>query len=379
MTNRLFIITLGSLITNSCNLPATKTVNGIDAVLMREVETNNTPSVQYVLFSHDSVIHEFHYGLAEVKNQIKADKQTTYNAFSVTKTFTALAILQLAEKGRLNIDHPAKQYLPDFPYSSDITIRHLLTHAAGISNPVPLSWIHLVEEHPSFDRNNFFNQIFRKHNKAKSKPNEKFAYTNLGYVLLGQIIETVSGQKYEDYIRDHIIKPLDLSLAELGFEIADKKHHAKGYQKQASLLNLFLGFLIDKPKYMGETEGKWKPFKAYYVNGAPYGGLIGTPNALAAYIRELLKPGCRLLGDDYKKLLFTENHTNNGNPTGMSLSWFTGQLNGNEYFMHAGGGGGCYCEIRIYPELGRGSVIMFNRTGMTNERFLDKVDKYYIR
>jgi len=168
-------------------------------------------------------------------------------------------------------------------------------------------------------------------------------------------------------------------MSELGFEIADKKHHAKGYQKQASLINLFLGFLIDKRKYMDEPEGKWKPFKKYYVNGAPYGGLIGTPDALAAYIRELLKPGCKLLGDDYKKLLFTENHTNNGKPTGMSLSWFTGQLNGNEYFMHAGGGGGYYCEIRIYPELGMGSVIMFNRTGMTNERFLDNVDKYHIR
>jgi CubicO group peptidase (beta-lactamase class C family) len=350
----------------------------IDAALKREVERYNTPSVQYILFTRDSVIHEFHHGFADVKNQIKAEAHTTYNAFSVTKTFTALAILQLAEKGKLNIDHSAKQYLPDFQYSSGITIRHLLTHSAGIPNPIPLAWIHLVEEHPSFNRNIYFNQIFLKHNRTRSKPNEKFAYSNLGYVLLGQIIENVSGQQYEEYVRDNIIKPLNLSPAELGFEIADNKDHAKGYQKQASLTNLLLGFLIDKRKYMDETEGKWKPFKSYYLNGAPYGGLIGSKRGFVKYIQELLKPDSRLISKDYKKLLFIENITSTGKPTGMCLSWYCGKLNGNKYFSHAGGGGGYYCEIRIYPELGIGSVIMFNRTGMTDQRFLDKADRIYL-
>ena len=75
--------------------------------------------------------------------------------------------------------------------------------------------------------------------------------------------------------------------------------------------------------------------------------------------------------------MFTENHTTNNKATGMCLSWFSGQLNGIKYFTHAGGGGGYYCEIRIYPENGIGSVCFFNRTGMSDERFLDKVDKFY--
>jgi len=61
----------------------------------------------------------------------------------------------------------------------------------------------------------------------------------------------------------------------------------------------------------------------------------------------------------------------------MCLSWFRGELAGQEYYMHAGGGGGYYCELRIYPGLGMGSVIMFNRSGMTRENFLDKLDVYY--
>ena len=353
-------------------------MNEIDKILIKQVEENNTPSVQYILFDKDSVIHRFQFGFADIKNQKIIDENTTYNAFSITKTFTALAVLQLAEQKKLDIEQPAKKYFTDFPYTSDITIRQLLTHSAGIPNPIPLNWIHLTDEHQSFDRNKFFKQIFIKNNKTKSKPNENFSYSNLGYVLLGQLIEKVSGMTYEQYISDNILKRLDLQSKDIDFTINNTTQHAKGYHKQMSFSNVILGFFIDKSKYMYKTEGKWKPFKDLYVNGASYGGLIGTSNAFAKYIQELLKPDCKLITDDYKKMLFTENYTNTNKATGMCLSWFSGRLNGKQYFAHAGGGGGYYSEIRIYPELGIGCMIIFNRTGMTDERFLDKVDKCFI-
>ena len=79
-----------------------------------------------------------------------------------------------------------------------------------------------------------------------------------------------------------------------------------------------------------------------------------------------------------KNCFFQENQNYKGKNTGMCLGWFAGNLNGNKYFAHAGGGGGYYCEIRIYPDLNRGSVVFFNRTGMSDERFLDKLDRYSI-
>jgi hypothetical protein len=109
------------------------------------------------------------------------------------------------------------------------------------------------------------------------------------------------------------------------------------------------------------------------VNGASYGGLIGKPKSFVKYIQELLKDDCILISDKYKQMLFQEN----GN-SGMCLSWFSGELNGEKYFAHAGGGGGYYCEIRIYPEIKLGSVVFLNRTGMRDERFLDKLDKDFI-
>jgi len=348
----------------------------IDNILIGQVEKNKTPSVQYIIFNTDSIIHRFQSGLADIKNKINTSENTTYNAFSVTKTFTALAIMQLAEQKKLDIDQSIKKYLTDFHYSPEITVRQLMAHSAGIPNPVPLSWIHLANEHQSFDRNSFFRQIFIKNSKTRSKPNEKYAYSNLGYVLLGQLIEIVSGLNYEDYIRENILKKLNIKPGELDFTITDITLHAKGYHKKYSFSNAVSGLFFDKSKFVDGTEGKWNSFNDNYVNGASYGGLIGTSNAFVKYIQELLKPNSKLISDDYKKILFTENYTNDNKGTGMCLSWFRGQLNDKQYFAHAGGGGGYYCEIRIYPDHGIGSVVMFNRTGMTDKRFLDKLDKY---
>jgi D-alanyl-D-alanine carboxypeptidase len=346
--------------------------------LQELIDQYKTPSVSYQIFNKDNIIYQFKSGFADVGKEIKVDDETTFNAFSVTKTFTAIAILQLAEQKKLDLEQSAKKYLPDFPYSSTITIRQLLTHSAGIPNPIPLSWIHLKSEHSSFDRNQFFKQIFAAHCKTKSNPNEKFSYSNPGYFLLGRIIENVSGMDYEQYIRDNIIKKLDLLSKDLDFIINDGNKHAKGYVKQASFTNIILEFFIDKSKYMANAEGKWKPFRDYYVNGTSYGGLIGTANAFVKYIQELLRPDCRLITNEYKKLLFTENFTRLNKATGMCVSWFKGELNGKRYFAHAGAGGGYYCEIRIYPDLEIGSVIIFNRTGMKDEHFLNTVDKYFI-
>ena len=78
-------------------------------------------------------------------------------------------------------------------------------------------------------------------------------------------------------------------------------------------------------------------------------------------------------------MLFIEIPDARDRSTGMCLSWFSGQVSGHPYFAHAGGGGGYYCEIRLYPEKGIGSVIFFNRTGMSDARVLDNLDKLYLR
>jgi len=344
--------------------------------LKSQVDKGQTPSIQYIFFDSESIIFEQRYGLRNVKSEMPVDSVTTYHLFSVTKTFTALSVLQLAQSGKIDLYKPVANYLPDFPYSNKITVEQLLSHTAGIPNPLPLRWIHLSEEHASFNRNVFFKEIFRNHPRLDSEPGTQFKYSNLGYVILGQLVERVSGLSLEHYITENIIERSGIDPKNLGFQI-DPSVQATGYHKWFSASNAVLGFLIDKGKFMGEREGKWKPFRHFYNNGTAYGGLVGTGSALVKYAQALLRDNDVLLNNQYKSILFTERTINN-KPTGMSLSWYTGTLKGNRYYAHAGGGGGYYVELRIYPDLGVGSVILYNRSGMSDERILDRADSFFI-
>lgn len=352
-------------------------MNGPDIILKRQVQKAESPSVHYLIFTQNEVLDQVMYGYAQIENAITIKQNSTYNAFSVSKTFTALALLQLAEQNLIDLESPVQKYLAGFPYPSEISIRQLLSHTSGIPNPVPLSWIHLAEEHAAFDSQKFFLTIFRRNPQLSFPPGRKFAYSNLGYVILGWLIEKISGLPYEKYIQQNIISQLNISPPELGFRISDNALHVTGYHEIISFSYLLLGFMIDKEKYFGPREGKWKSFRHYYVNGPAYGGLIGSPIAFMNYLRELLNPESILLSPGYKKMLLTETYIPNSKPTGMCLSWFTGKLNEHRYFTHAGGGGGYYCEIRIYPEAGIGSLIFLNRSGFSDERLLDKVDAFY--
>lgn len=351
-------------------------MKNISSFLKDQVDNHQTPSIQYAFFDIDSVIYEMRYGLKNVKTKEQVDSATMYHLYSVTKTFTALAVLQLAQTGKLDLNKPVSFYLPEFPYSKEITIQQLLSHTSGIPNPLPLKWIHLAEEHDKFKRDNFFANVFKTNSTLDFEPGTEFKYSNLGYVFLGQLVERVSGQSFEMYVSENIVEPSGIALSELSFQIQPSSH-AIGYHKWWSFTNAIFGFLFDKEKFMGPREGKWKPFKYFYNNGIAYGGMFGTASGLIKYAQNLLQPNSILLNDRYKEMLFAETTVKN-KPTGMSLSWFTGSLKGNRYLSHAGGGGGYYVELRVYPELGVGSLIMYNRSGMTDERILDKADAFFI-
>lgn len=369
-----FLIQIGAVNSE----PLNNNMKEINNLLQNEITGDKTPAVHYIFFNKERIIHRYSGGLANIVSGKKIDELTTYNLFSITKTFTAIAVLQLQEQGKLNINEPAAKYLTNFPYGNTITIKHLLNHTAGIPNPIPLSWIHTEQVHGSFSSTEFFDNVISKHDEADFSPNEKFKYSNLAYVLLGMIIEKVSGLKYEQYIEQNVIEKIGINPNELSFTIPQPEHHAAGYIKKWSLLNIALGLFINKSEFMENSINGWKPFKNYYVNGPSYGGLIGSANGLVKYLQAILKNDPVLINNASKTMMFTENLTKEGEPTGMSLSWYTGNLNGVKYFTHAGGGGGYYCEIRLYPEKETGSIIIFNRTGISDERYLDKVDLFLI-
>lgn len=350
----------------------------VSAFLQQQITNRKTPGLYYAFFDTEKILFEFSGGKADLKHKIPVGAQTAFYGYSMTKTFTATAIMQLVEQGKLHLDDPVKKYLPDFVYGNDILIRHLLAHSGGLPNPLPISWIHRMEDHAAFDGRRFFETVFQKNPKVRSRPNDKFAYTNLGYVVLGQLIEQVSGLPYHQFVEQNILKPLAVH-ERLGFVRQQQWNVAVGYHKAFSFGNFLLGFLLDKKRFMGEKTEGWKGFRPIYVNGPAYGGLIGIPGAFIAFAQDLLKSDGKLLTQESKQTMWQENRLNNGKASGMSLGWYKGHLAGKPYSCHAGGGGGFYCELRVYPESGLGSVIFMNRSGFSDERFLDRVDAVSVR
>lgn len=341
------------------------------------VKAEKTPGLQYIVVNQDDVLFSYTKGYSDIAGKATVNEKTKFNAYSVTKTFTAIAILQLVEQKKMNLDNFVTRYYPENPYNG-ITIRQLLSHTAGLPNPIPLNWIHLATEDSDFNSKQFVDEIIRKNNKLKNKSGEKFSYSNIGFLVLGIIIENVSGMSYREYVRQNILDKIPLERNEMDFVIYPKEDHAKGYQKTNTFLNLLLGLFIDKKKYMIGKEDKWSAFKPLYVNGSSYGGLIGNARAFSKYLQDLLRHDSKLLSVETKKQMFLKQKLNDGKEIAMSLGWFHGILNGKKYYTHPGGGGGYYTEIRIYPSHKMATVIMMNRSGMSDERLLDKVDILFI-
>lgn len=334
-------------------------------------EKLQAPSVYYSMVSADRVLHRYSRGYSDLTTKESPNEQTQYALFSATKPFTAMAILQLQEKGLLHINDKASKYLPEYGFLENVTIRQLLTHQSGLNNPLPLKWIHLVEE--DFDYQAFSKNILQRSAKRTYKPGKKSAYSNLNYLVLGEIIEKVSGRSYQDYIMENVLG----NNCDISFKW-NTDNVATGYHPKHGFSGWLLGFLLDKKKYTTEGDHKYLAFKRSYINGSAYGGLIANADGVQHYLQQLLSPGNPIINEESKNALFEEQLLANGTPSGKSLGWFTGNLNGHKYVSHAGGGGGFYCEIRVYPELGLASFLLTNVTGFSDQRLLHQFDVAFI-
>jgi CubicO group peptidase (beta-lactamase class C family) len=187
----------------------------LDKYLNEFTAKGSMPGLSLIVVKKDSVIYSKGYGWADIPRKIKATPMTVYHWFSVTKIVTALSIVQLHEQGKLHINDPVTKYLPyfDVKYPSDssktITIRNLLNHSAGLpgAGMQIIKWIH-HEGEPHWNQTEFLKKVLPDYSKILFEPGEKTSYTNIAYMVLGAIIEEVTNQTYEDYLRQNILGPL---------------------------------------------------------------------------------------------------------------------------------------------------------------------------
>jgi CubicO group peptidase (beta-lactamase class C family) len=177
---------------------------------------------------HDGVpLFRRAYGLANVESGIAATCETNYRLASMTKQFTAAAILLLAEDGRLSIDDPVRRWLPTLPDAADaVTIRHCLTHSSGL-----MDYEYLIPDGTRTQlRDADVLRLLEAENRNYFSPGTGYRYSNTAYVLLALIAEAASGQQFALLLRERVFQPLQMrNTVALEAGISDVAHRAFGY------------------------------------------------------------------------------------------------------------------------------------------------------
>ncbi len=341
------------------------------------VRDSKTPGIQYLVLNSNHSIFEFSGGWADIADRRPMYSATTLMAYSMSKTITAAAVLLLVQTRKLKLDDAIDRYIDWHPYGPGIAIRHLISHTSGIPNPIPLAWVHSPVEHDRFDERAELAAVMRKHSKLAFAPGEKFKYSNIGYWLLGPIIEQASGESFTTFVRKHILAPLDIATQELEYGITSRLNHAKGYLEKYSLMNVIKRFVIS-PKWIGHYEGRWLQIDDHYLNGPAFGGLVGTARGFGKFLQDQLSPHSRILDDPTRELFYAAQQTSKGTAIPMTLGWHIMTLAGRSCFYKEGGGGGFHCMMRLYPASGIASVVMTNATIFDVRGLMDAMDPLFV-
>jgi D-alanyl-D-alanine carboxypeptidase len=346
-----------------------------EAKLTALIDESRVPGVQYLVMSPSGALFEYAGGWSDLADSLPMTSKTTMMAYSMSKTITAAATLQLVETGILGLDDPIHRYT-DSPYGAEVTVRQLIDHTSGIPNPLPLSWVHSRSRHHDFDEKAALAGVLRRYPRLSFKPGSKFSYSNIGYWLLGRIIEETTGRHFVSYVQEQVLTPVGMTPAELGYNIPDAGH-AIGYLEKYSLINLIKGFVVER-EFIGKYAGSWLEIKEHYLNGPAFGGLVGTARGFGKFLQDQLQPSSKLFGNRVRDLFYTPQQTTNEKTIPMTPGWHVGSMTGSSFFYKEGGGGGFHCLMRLYPRSSVGTVVMTNATGFDVHRLLNQLDPQFV-
>jgi CubicO group peptidase (beta-lactamase class C family) len=209
------------------------------AALLDGLIKTNDPGLAVLVAQDGKILFERGYGRADREHDVPVTPQTTFRIGSITKQFTASAILKLQEEGKLNVNDKLSKYIPDFPRGDEVTLRYLLTHTSGI---------HSYTDEPDFvsrvTNATTTGAIIEEIKKYPFDfdPGTKWRYDNSGYLLLGYIVEKVSGQNYGDFLRENFFQPLGMTNTGVYRAHLGLPHEALGYSLSPSAWTwIFLG------------------------------------------------------------------------------------------------------------------------------------------
>jgi len=197
--------------------------------LLSEQFKNNEPGGTALVSRKGQIIYKKAFGMANIELNIPMQTENIFRIGSISKQFTAVAILQLMEQGKLGLQDEITKFIPDYPtHGHKITIEHLLTHTSGIKSYTGMKDFDAISR---LDKKPEELITFFKNQPMEFAPGTKWNYNNSGYFLLGYIIEKVSGKTYPEYVEENIFKPLGMSNSYYGSDSRIIKNRAAAYSK----------------------------------------------------------------------------------------------------------------------------------------------------
>ncbi len=337
-------------------LPA-KTSEAIDAAVAQFMEKQRVPGLSLAIEVDGQIVRERGYGLADVENHVPATPQSVYRLASISKMLTAVAVMQLEEKSKLDLSAPIQQYVSDFPEKqAPITAELLLKHQSGIRHYKGEAE---VASAVAYRRVGDALVIF-KDDPLLFTPGEKFSYTTYGYNLLGAAIEGASGQDYVSYVQEHVCRPAGMTSIQPDEQARIIPHRAAGYRLRIAD--------DDKVTAVGEIADH-EPAKGELVNGImvdvsnkiPGGGWCSTAGDLARFAIALANG--KLVSKPTLEKMWTVQKTASGEATPSGLGCFVDDVGGERRISHSGGQSKVATFLTLSPEKGRAIALMCNLQG----------------
>lgn len=283
--------------TSSFELKTTEQIRQIDSLIQLLVSQKHTVGVSFGIQVNDSQPFVASYGTTDIQGNTEVSINTIFSLASITKPITALGIGMLVQENKLSFNNTIDTYFPDFPNGHKITIYQLLSHTSGI----PETWIGGLPENISSDWTIEPNpHLVLQEMKTTSmfEPGTKYSYSNSGYLLLGEIIEQVSGQSYQDFIKENLLEKYGASQSFIDEKDMERTHlWTKGY-----------GIEI-KDSITNQKSFFQQDFEAFSLKS--FGGLKSNPTDLLQLTNTLFKG--KIVRESIRNEMTSYAKTSNGN------------------------------------------------------------------
>jgi CubicO group peptidase (beta-lactamase class C family) len=360
----IFTVVLGAFTCSQAQVQQSQP-NGLDNYLQRQMQARHIPGMQVAIVRHGKIVFEGSYGIADLQNSVPVTRNTVFPIFSITKTFTGVAAMQLVETGKLDLEAPVSRYLDGLPLSwQSVTIRQLLTHTSGLPNILDNETGALISngERAAWEKVTAMPMEFA--------PGEKFSYCQTNYMLIGRIIDKLSGEAFTRFIAEKQLAIAGMKNTAYGDGHAVLPHGIRDY-------SLASGFKGDASSLSG-YENLFIEFSPSLLTAA---GMNSTADDMARWVIAL--QAVKFFKDkDSLGVLWTPGQLNDGSHQGFStfvngyaLGWPV-VLRPRHRAMAALGGG--HAAIFVYPDDDMSVILLTNLKLASPEVFVDEVVGFFI-